>query len=978
MIIVTKRDGSKQLFDKDRIITAVKLALNDAGFRDDKFVASLADTVEHKIQQDTDIETVQQEVENQLMRSKYKDAARSYIEFRAQRDFAREAGSKLNKEIQGLIKQTNTLLLNENANKDAKIIPTQRDLLAGIVSKHYALKEYLPKHIARAHTNGDIHYHDLDYAPFFPMFNCFSVDTKFITVDGLKSFSDYENGDIVYVPSHTGTIRKARVCLYGEQQLNTVTFKRGRGTRTVRVTPNHRWLTTNGETTSLSVGDALVHAPDLTQGPVDDLSWCLGFGYGDGTQEDSYFRLRLCGNKIQYASRFENAGFKVTYPPCYNGDASVILVGYKKQLPTNDIDVRSFVLGYAAADASCKNIQATGNQSIDFIRENFDVAGLYIGAEQDFTNQDTNFGKRTDTTIMFNITKPTHYRWVVESITTDTVEPVWCLEVEDDHSFILQGGIVTGNCMLIDLGGMLDNGFKLGNAQLESPKSITTATTVTAQIIAQVASHIYGGNTINGIDTILAKYVTMSYNKHLLVAAEWLPAGSDHDEYAMARTEKEVYDAFQTLEYQVNTLSCANGQTPFCTFGFGLGTSWESRLIQKSILQVRMAGIGKDGNTAVFPKLVYGVRDGVNHKPTDPNYDIKQLAVECSTKRMYPDILNYDKLVEVTGGFKYPMGCRSFLHEWVNPKTGLAEHDGRNNLGVVTINLPRLALKAKTVPEFFKRLDKMVALAGEALMTRIQRLEKVQAKVAPILYTEGACGVRLDPEDYVIDIFKDGRASISLGYIGLHETINALGGETLFSSTESQELALQIVTRMRSFCDQWRAETGFAFSLYATPSENLCDRFCRLDTKEFGIVEKVTDKGYYTNSFHLDVEQKVNPFEKIDFEKGYPYLSTGGFISYAEFPTMRNNPKGLEAIWDYAYDNVPYFGTNTPVDQCHSCGYKGEFSATAKGFECPSCGNKDSDTISVIRRVCGYLGEANARPFNPGKQREVISRVKHQ
>lgn len=703
MIIVTKRDGSKQLFDKDRIITAVKLALNDAGFRDDKFVASLADTVENKIQQDTDIEAVQQEVENQLMRSKYKDAARSYIEFRAQRDFAREAGSKLNKEIQGLIKQTNTLLLNENANKDAKIIPTQRDLLAGIVSKHYALKEYLPKHIARAHTNGDIHYHDLDYAPFFPSFNC----------------------------------------------------------------------------------------------------------------------------------------------------------------------------------------------------------------------------------------------------------------------------------MLIDLDGMLTNGFKLGNAQLESPKSITTATTVTAQIIAQVASHIYGGNTINGIDTILAKYVTMSYNKHLLVAAEWLPAGCDHDEYAMARTEKEVYDAFQTLEYQVNTLSCANGQTPFCTFGFGLGTSWESRLIQKSILQVRMAGIGKDGNTAVFPKLVYGVRDGVNHKPTDPNYDIKQLAVECSTKRMYPDILNYDKLVEVTGGFKYPMGCRSFLHEWVNPKTGLAEHDGRNNLGVVTINLPRLALKAKTVPEFFKRLDKMVALAGEALMTRIQRLEKVQAKVAPILYTEGACGVRLDPEDYVIDIFKDGRASISLGYIGLHETINALGGETLFSSTESQELALQIVTRMRSFCDQWRAETGFAFSLYATPSENLCDRFCRLDTKEFGIVEKVTDKGYYTNSFHLDVEQKVNPFEKIDFEKGYPYLSTGGFITYAEFPTMRNNPKGLEAIWDYAYDNIPYFGTNTPVDQCHSCGYKGEFSATAKGFECPSCGNKDSDTISVIRRVCGYLGEANARPFNPGKQAEVTKRVKH-
>lgn len=703
-MIVIKREGSKQLFDKDRIITAIVLALKDVGFIDTKFAANVADIVENKLTGDeVHIEQVQLEIENQLMRSKYKDAARSYIEYRTTRDLARESTSKLNKEIQGLVKQTNTLLLNENANKDSKIIPTQRDLLAGIVSKHYALTNILPKHIARAHEKGDIHYHDLDYAPFFPLFNC----------------------------------------------------------------------------------------------------------------------------------------------------------------------------------------------------------------------------------------------------------------------------------MLIDLGGMLDNGFKLGNAKLESPKSITTATTVTAQIIAQVASHIYGGNTINGIDTILERYVSMSYNKHLIVAAEWLPAGADHEEYAMARTEKECYDAFQTLEYQVNTLSCANGQTPFCTFGFGLGTSWQARLIQKSILAVRMKGIGKDGNTAVFPKLVFGVKDGVNHKPTDPNYDIKQLAVECATKRMYPDILNYDKLVEVTGGFKYPMGCRSFLHEWTNPETGVAEHDGRNNLGVVTINLPRLALKSKTTTDFMKRLDKMITLAGEALMTRIERLSHVQAKVAPILYTEGACGVRLQPDDYVIDIFKDGRASISLGYIGLHETITSLCNENIFDSEEAKALSIQIVTRMREACNRWKEETGFAFSLYATPSENLCDRFCRIDTKDFGLVAGVTDKGYYTNSFHLDVENKVNPFEKIDFEKGYPSISTGGFISYAEFPSMINNPQGLENIWDYAYDNVPYFGTNTPIDHCHVCDYKGEFTATAKGFVCPSCDNHNPDTISVVRRVCGYLGEANSRPFNPGKQNEVQRRVKH-
>lgn len=982
-MIVIKRDGSKQLADRDRIVTAATLALKDAGFRDDKFVEDLADRVMNKLEEpEVHIEKVQEHVENDLMRSRYKDAARSYIEFRTQRDVARDSRSKLNKEIQGLVKQTNTLLLNENANKDGKIIPTQRDLLAGIVSKHYALQDYLPKAVARAHEKGELHYHDLDYAPFFPMFNCFSSNTKFVTVEGLKTFEDYADGDIIHVPSHTGAIRKARVRNYGEQQLNTVVLKRGRSRRTVHVTANHRWLTTEGETTSLSVGDALVHAPDLTQGDVDPLSWCLGFGYGDGTQEGEYFRLRLCGNKTQYASHFADAGFNVTYPLCYNGDASVVLVGYKKELPTKDIDVRSFCLGYAAADASEKNIQATSNESIDFIRENFDVAGMYIGAEQDFTDQVTNYGKRTDTTVMFNITKPTHYRWVVESISEYAVEQVWCLEVEEDHSFILQGGIVTGNCMLIDLRNMLENGFSLGNASIDTPKSITTATAVTAQIIAQVASHIYGGNTINGIDTILEKYVTMTYNKHLKNVQSFAQKLGILDEAAnekeaMRLTEKTTYDAFQALEYEVNTLHCANGQTPFCTFGFGLGTSWEAKLIQKSLLEVRQAGIGKDGNTAVFPKLVFAIKDGVNHKETDPNYDIKQMAIECASKRMYPDILNYERLVETTGGFKFPMGCRSYLNEYTNPETGEAEHDGRNNLGVVSINLPRIAIKSKNEKDFFKKLDKMITLSGEALMTRIERLEHVQAKVAPILYTEGACGIRLKPDDYVIDIFKNGRASISLGYIGIHETVNALVNEHIFDSTEAKELSIRIITRLREACDKWKEETGFAFGLYSTPSENLCDRFCRLDTKEFGIIPGVTDKGYYTNSFHLDVEHKVTPFEKIDFEKPYAAIANGGFISYAEFPTMRNNLKGLEAVWDYAFEHVPYFGTNTPVDQCHSCSYEGEFSATAKGFECPQCGNRDEETISVVRRVCGYLGEANARPFVEGKQNEVLKRVKH-
>ncbi|MEZ9924420.1 anaerobic ribonucleoside-triphosphate reductase [Vibrio breoganii] len=702
--VVLKRDGSLAPFTKDRIVAAIKSAAPHTDEDLANYAEGVALSVEQQLvdSQEVDIQQIQTLVENELMQGPYKGLARSYIEYRHDRDMAREKKSVLNQEIQGLIEQSNADLLNENANKDGKVIPTQRDLLAGIVAKHYAKTHILPRDIVKAHEDGDIHYHDLDYAPFFPMFNC----------------------------------------------------------------------------------------------------------------------------------------------------------------------------------------------------------------------------------------------------------------------------------MLIDLKGMLTHGFKMGNAEIDTPKSISTATAVTAQIIAQVASHIYGGTTINRIDEVLEPYVTCSYEKHLEVAKEW--DIHNPEEFARSRTEKECYDAFQSLEYEVNTLHTANGQTPFVTFGFGLGSTWASKLIQTSILKNRIAGLGKNKKTAVFPKLVFAIQDGLNHKPTDPNYDIKQLALECASKRMYPDILNYDKVVEVTGSFKTPMGCRSFLN--VYEENGEMIHEGRNNLGVVSLNLPRIALQAGGSEErFYELLDEKLVTARRALETRITRLENVKARVAPILYMEGACGVRLNPDDSVAEIFKNGRASISLGYIGIHETINALFGteEHVFDESRLREKALDIVAYLKENVERWTEETSYGFSLYGTPSENLCSRFCRVDTKEFGVIKGVTDKGYYTNSFHLDVEKKVNPYDKIDFEMPYPLISTGGFICYGEFPNMQRNIEALENVWDYSYSRVPYYGTNTPIDECYECSYTGEFECTSKGFTCPSCGNHDSSKVSVTRRVCGYLGSPDARPFNFGKQEEVKRRVKH-
>ena len=581
------------------------------------------------------------------------------------------------------------------------------------------------------------------------------------------------------------------------------------------------------------------------------------------------------------------------------------------------------------------------------------------------------------------------------------------------------------NCSLPNFWDMLANGFTLGNAPMASPKSIAIAATQITQIMKDVASSQYGGQTANRADEHLAQYAKKDYEKFLEEARETIPDGmpvefarrqvesakknepaklhfgsreplpmdtpfhTDVDELeqereilAKIRTRKAIYDAMQTMEYQINSNRVSNGQTPFVTVGFGLGTDWFAREIQRAIFLNRIRGLGSEHHTAIFPKLVFTIKHGVNADPGDPNYDLKQLALECATKRMYPDVIFYENIVNITGSFKAPMGCRSFLQGWIDPKTGKDVEDGRMNLGVVTVNIPRIALESHGDKDrFWKIFDERMAVAHQALQFRIMRCKQATPVNAPTLFRFGAFG-RLGANDSVDQLFRNERATVSLGYIGLYEATSVFYGKDWMRDhdwdPEGKEFALSIVKRMNELCKDWSTAEGYHYSVYSTPAESLTDRFNRMDREKFGEVDGVTDHDFYTNSFHYPVWLQPTPMEKLDYEKDFPYYASGGFINYCEFPCLQANPKALEAVWDYAYTiGIGYLGTNTPIDRCYECGFEGDFEPTEEGFKCPECGNSDPDRCNVTKRTCGYLGNPVQRPMVHGRHEEIAHRVKH-
>ena len=537
------------------------------------------------------------------------------------------------------------------------------------------------------------------------------------------------------------------------------------------------------------------------------------------------------------------------------------------------------------------------------------------------------------------------------------------------------------NCCLINISDMLDKGTVMNGKMMESPKSFQVACTVMTQIIASVASSQYGGQSVDICH--LGKYLRRSYDKFRRNIME--VSGGKLDEETLEnlvqeRLRAELQSGVQTIQYQINTLMTTNGQSPFVTLFLHLKEDdpylKETAMIVEEILRQRLQGIKNDKGvyvTPAFPKLVY-VLDELNCLKGGKYDYITHLAVKCSAKRMYPDYISAKKMREnYEGNVFSPMGCRSFLAPWKNEE-GKYQFEGRFNQGVVSINLPQIGLiSGQDEKKFWELLDERLQLCYEALMCRHEALKKVRSDVSPVHWQYGAIA-RLGKGETIEHFLYGGYSSISLGYIGLYEVTMAVKGCS-HTEPEGEDFAVRVMQRLRGACDKWKAQTNIGFALYGTPAESLCYRFARIDKEKFGSVPNITDKGYYTNSYHIDVREDIDAFQKFTFESQFQKISSGGAISYVEIPNMRHNTEALEDVVRFIYDNIQYAEFNTKSDYCHVCGFDGEIIINDDGeWECPACGNKDHALMNVTRRTCGYLGE---NFWNVGKTKEIKARVLH-
>lgn len=520
------------------------------------------------------------------------------------------------------------------------------------------------------------------------------------------------------------------------------------------------------------------------------------------------------------------------------------------------------------------------------------------------------------------------------------------------------------NCCLVNIKDMLDNETVMNGKKIETPKSFQVACTVMTQIIAAVASNQYGGQSVNIAH--LGKYLRKTYDKYYKkYYNHFIEEGKSEKEaetlakdFAKMRKQEDLVAGIQTVQYQINTLMTTNGQSPFVTLFMHIveGDEYEKEVAEiiEEILKQRLQGIkNSEGHyiTPAFPKLIY-VLDECNNL-SGGKYDyITKLAVKCSAKRLYPDYISAKKMREIYEGNVFsPMGCRSFLSPYKDEK-GEYKFEGRFNQGVVSINLPQIAIMASGNKEkFYKLLDERLELCFDACMCRHNALKGVTSDYSPIHWQYGAIA-RLKKGEKIDKYLYGNYSTMSLGYIGLYEVSKLMTGKS-HTEKEGKEFVEELMKYLRKVVDGWKKDTNIGFALYGTPAESLCYRFAKIDEEKFGSIKDITDKGYYTNSYHVDVREKINAFDKLKFESSFQPISSGGCISYVEIPNMEKNYEALEEIVKFIYDNIQYAEFNTKSDVCNVCGHTGEIIINDElQWECPCCHNKDESKMSVTRRTC--------------------------
>ncbi len=558
------------------------------------------------------------------------------------------------------------------------------------------------------------------------------------------------------------------------------------------------------------------------------------------------------------------------------------------------------------------------------------------------------------------------------------------------------------NCDLVNLEDMLQNGTVITGTLIERPHSFSTACNIATQIIAQVASNQYGGQSISLAH--LAPFVDVSRKKiRAQVEAEMDELGVEHDEVKLSaivekRLREEIRRGVQTIQYQVVTLLTTNGQAPFVTVSMYLGEAKNEQekkdlamVIEETLLQ-RYQGVKNEKGvwvTPAFPKLIYTL-DEDNIYPDSPYYYLTELAAKCTARRMVPDYISAKKMRELKGDVYTCMGCRSFLTpdrftdagvgniaNALNYEPGKHKYYGRFNQGVVTINLPDVALSSGgNVEKFWQIFEDRLELCHRALQYRHNRLKGTLSDAAPILWQYGACA-RLKKGEPIDKLLYDGYSTISLGYAGLYECVKFMTGRSHTDPTATP-FALQIMQKMNDKCKQWKEAENIDYSLYGTPLESTTYKFAKCLQKRFGIIPGVTDKGYITNSYHVHVTEKIDAFTKLGFEAQFQHLSPGGAISYVEVPDMQNNIEAVLQVMRFIYDNIIYAELNTKSDYCQKCGWDGEITIKEQDgklvWTCPQCGNQDQDTMNVARRTCGYIG---TQFWNQGRTQEIKDRVLH-